>query len=59
MLRSLYGSTIPQRDTMHCPERLKLATSLQDDCLSAPSISTAAYAFILNLAELDHHSLMA
>lgn len=53
MLRSLYGSTIPQGDTMHCPERLKLATSLHDGCLSAPSISSAAYVFILNLAELS------
>lgn len=69
MLRSLHGSTHPQGDTVHCPERLKLATSLQDGCLNAPSISSPAYIFILNLAELSlppcvnvylhiHHSLM-
>lgn len=53
MLRSLYGSTHPQGDTVHCPERLKLATSLQDGCLNAASISSPAYIFILNLAELS------
>ena len=36
MLRSLYGSTHPQGDTEHCPEMLKLASSLQDGCLNAP-----------------------
>lgn len=71
MLRSLYSSTHPQGDTVHCPDGLKLDTSLQDGCLNAPSISLAAYIFILNLAELSlpllsvcvclhiHHSLMA
>ena len=53
MLRSLYGSTDPQGDTVHCPEMLKLAGSLQNGCLNAPSISSAAYIFILNLAELS------
>lgn len=53
MLRSLCGSTHPQGDTVHWPDRLKLATTLQDGCLNAPSISSAAYTFILNLAELS------
>lgn len=30
MLRSLYASTHPQGETVHCPDRLKLASSLQD-----------------------------
>ena len=53
VLRSLYGSDHPQGDTVQCPDTLKLATSLEDGCLSAPSISSAAYIFILNLAELS------
>lgn len=53
MLRSLCGSTHPQGDTVHWPDRLKLATTLQDGCHNAPSISSAAYTFILNLAELS------
>lgn len=52
-LRSLCGSTHPQGETVHWPDRLKLATTLQDGCLNAPSISSAAYTFILNLAELS------
>lgn len=51
VLRSLYGSTHPWGDIVHCHERLKLATSLQDGCLSAPSVSSAAYIRTLILAE--------
>lgn len=53
-LRSLYGSAHPQGDTVCCPDTLKLVSTLQDDCLAAPSISSAAYCsfvFTPNLAE--------
>lgn len=43
----------PQGDTERGTERLKLATGLQDGCLKAPGIFSAAYICTLNLAVLS------